>query len=53
MKAQRIIRHTVMTAQDRKFEDLLRQAAEFLSRRRNGVFEPPTVAAAAKRLASK
>lgn len=33
MKAQRIVRAFVMTAKDRRFENLLRRAAEALNRR--------------------
>jgi hypothetical protein len=33
MKAQRILRPSVMTAKDRRFENLLRRAAESLNRR--------------------
>jgi hypothetical protein len=33
MKAQRTLRHSVMTTKDRRFENLLHRAAELLNRR--------------------
>jgi hypothetical protein len=53
MKAQQIIRQPVMTAKDRKFERLLRQAAELLNRRNPNFGPGPNVASATERFASK
>jgi hypothetical protein len=39
MKAQRTLRHPVMTTKDRRFENLLHRAAELLNRR-NSDFGP-------------
>jgi hypothetical protein len=39
MKAQRRLRHSIMSAKDRRFENLLRRAAELLNHR-NGDLGP-------------
>jgi hypothetical protein len=36
MKAQRTLSHSVMTAKDRRFENLLHRAAELLNRHSSG-----------------
>lgn len=42
MKAQRMLHRSVMTAKDRRFENLLRQAAESLNRRNSDLGPRPS-----------
>lgn len=41
MKAQHTLRHSVMTAKDRRFENLLHRAAELLNRRSSDLAPRP------------